>query len=113
MKHRPCANGVRMATATGIRPTPKYSSDIDSIWKTAVTQYEQLTGTRLYAATGPTTLEDVWNEISQTNSNFQSFRHNSDSKINKIRIHVVSALTPIGALGEVVAHATKAVRNQE
>ncbi|KAI0105555.1 hypothetical protein GGR51DRAFT_192913 [Nemania sp. FL0031] len=99
-----------MATTIGVRQAPKSSSDIDLIWKTAVAQYEAQTGARVYAATGQTTLEEVWAEISQTKSNFQSFRH-SGSKISKIRTHISSAFTPIEALGQVVAHATKAVRS--
>lgn len=86
----------------------KPSADVQSIWGAAVAQYEKLTGVHLDHLKKPKTFDEIWSELSQTQSSFQNVRSNG-GKYDKLRSKVARSLGPISLVGDIVAHATKAV----
>ncbi|KAI1167871.1 hypothetical protein F5B18DRAFT_334743 [Nemania serpens] len=85
----------------------KPSADVQSIWGAAVAQYEKLTGVHLDHLKKPKTFDEIWSELSQTQSSFQNVRSNG-GKYDKLRSKVARSLGPISLVGDIVAHATKA-----
>ncbi|KAJ2990388.1 hypothetical protein NUW58_g2975 [Xylaria curta] len=69
-------------------------SDVELIWDAAVKEYEQLTGGQLDWATRPKTLDELGDQITQTKSKFQYFRH-SGSKLDKIMVKITETMNPI------------------
>jgi len=85
------------------------SSDLGVIWQEAIDNYNRITGnkneltTRHIASTS-----EILTELDEMNKSFKIQRHDG-SKRDRVRSLVRDSLTLIQALGEIAAHASKAV----
>ncbi|KAM4067399.1 ankyrin repeats (3 copies) domain-containing protein [Hirsutella rhossiliensis] len=95
--------------AATVQPIAGAPSELGLLWQTAIDTYTDITGNRHFLTAKHTaSIGQVLAEVEGMERSFKGQRHDG-SKLARFRSLVNASLTPIQALGEVVAHASKAV----
>lgn len=86
------------------------TSQVDNLWEQAIQRYQRDSSHIIHATVpiAPVTVTTLLTEISMMDTTFRQSR-NSGSKLDKLRATLSRCLPLIDSLGEVTAHATKAV----
>ena len=100
----PAIATVNAATPLGANTT----SNIATIWKSAVDRYEQITKVKIQNLAQASNVDDILNNIHEQETKFKDYRH-SGSKPDKFRTLVKKCLDPINKVGDIVASAASTV----
>lgn len=95
--------GLRGQSAIG-PPT-----DVGAMWNAAIDRYEKNTNVKISSLYRTNDMDQIITEIQKNEADFEKHRHDG-SKFDKFRTVVKNSLNPIQTVGEIVAQATKAVR---
>lgn len=99
------------STELHVEATLNSTFGIATIWKTAVNDYERITGVQIQPLATVNDISGVISEINKDETRFKHHRHDG-SKLDKFRSLVCQSLTPIEVLSNIVAQAIKTVRGQ-
>ena len=95
--------------AATVRPIAGAPSELGLLWQAAIDTYTDITENRHFlTAKHAASIGQVLAEVEGMERSFQGQRHDG-SKLARFRSLINASLTQIQALGEVVAHASKAV----
>lgn len=97
---------VKLHVESTIGPT----TDVGAMWKAAVDRYEDTTKFKIQSLAGAISVDEILGQIHERETKFTTHRHDG-SKLDKFRTLVRNSLVPIAMLGDIVAKATKTVRN--
>jgi fungal STAND N-terminal Goodbye domain len=99
-----------MTTAElSIRSKPATTTDVGTIWKAAIEQYEKITKVKIEFLARANNVDEILAEIHKREKNFKDYRHDG-SKSDKIRSFARKSLGSIEKLSNIVGPAVSTVR---